>query len=60
MKYLKKVIINVGDVVNCLTADGWVVGTVTKINKDKVTVFMDYISEEAEFEIDFIFGANRG
>jgi hypothetical protein len=46
--------INKGDVVECLTSDGWECGVVTKVTKDKITVFLDFIGEEREFEINEI------
>jgi tetrahydromethanopterin S-methyltransferase subunit B len=48
------VTINIGDVVGCLTADGWEAGVVTKVTEDIITVHMDYIDEEREFTIDLI------
>tara|TARA_R110000850_G_scaffold34024_5_gene92285 strand:- start:2489 stop:2662 length:174 start_codon:yes stop_codon:yes gene_type:complete len=48
------VTINKGDNVECLTADGWEVGVVTKLTEDTITVHMDYIDEERDFTIDLI------
>jgi len=46
--------INKGVVVECLTSDGWECGVVTKVTKDKITVFLDFIDTEREFEINEI------
>jgi len=43
--------VNVGDIVECLTADGWESGKVMTVASDTVTVFMHYIGEEKEFKI---------
>jgi hypothetical protein len=43
-----------GDVVECLTADGWECGTVTKVTANKITAFMDYIGRESEFELELV------
>jgi hypothetical protein len=52
MEYVKIKNINVGDIVECLTSDGWESGEVTKVTTDIITVFMNYIDEEKEFEIN--------
>ena len=43
-----------GDTIECLTADGWECGTVTKVEPNRITAFMNYIGEEREFEIELI------
>lgn len=54
MEFTKTKEIKEGNIVECLTVDGWECGTVTKVESDKITVFMDYIGEEREFEIELI------
>jgi hypothetical protein len=54
MEFTKTKTINEGNNIECLTADGWECGIVTKVEPDKITVFMDYIGEEREFEIELI------
>lgn len=46
--------INKGDIVECLTEDGWECGEVVKINETTVTVFMDHIKCEREYDINLI------
>lgn len=43
-----------GEVINCLTPDGWETGVVKSVNKDTVTVFMHYIGAEKEFTLNLI------
>ena len=52
MEFTKKLNVNVGDIVECLTSDGWESGEVTKVTSDIITVFMNYVGEEREFEIN--------
>ena len=54
MEFTKTKTINEGNNIECLTADGWECGIVTKVELDKITAFMDYIGEEREFEIELI------
>jgi hypothetical protein len=54
MEFTRTKTINEGDNIECLTADGWEFGTVTKVEADKITAFMDYIGEEREFELDLV------
>jgi hypothetical protein len=42
------------DVVECLTADGWESGTIVKLSYDIVTVFMDHVQREMEFNLEQI------
>ena len=53
--------IKIGDIIECLTEDGWesgtvtmVTDTVTMVTETNVTVFMDYIGCEREFDMDLI------
>lgn len=50
--YTKTVTYNVGDVVECLTEDGWEVGTIVELKDDTVVAFMGYLNHEVEFFID--------
>jgi hypothetical protein len=54
MEFTKTKTINEGNNIECLTADGWEFGIVTKVEPDKITAFMDYIGEEREFELDLV------
>jgi hypothetical protein len=54
MEFTRTKTINEEDNIECLTADGWECGTVTKVEADKITAFMDYIGEEREFELDLV------
>ena len=46
--------INEGDIVECITSDGWESGVVTKVTEDKITVNLYFNAKECEFEIDKI------
>jgi len=46
--------IKIGDIIECLTEDGWESGTVTMVTETNVTVFMDYIGCNREFSMDLI------
>ena len=54
MEYTKTINIDEGDIIECLTEDGWETGKVVSVTPDTVTAFMDYIGEEREFEISLI------
>ena len=54
MLYTKTKNIEIGDIIECLTPDGWMHGKVTKLGNDKVTVFMDYLRLEKTFNIKYI------
>lgn len=43
-----------GDVVECLTADGWEDGIVTKVNQQSLIVYMYYINQEVEFDLHLV------
>jgi hypothetical protein len=54
MEFTRTITINIGDVVECLTSDGWECGIITKFTENKIIVFMDFIGKECEFNIDDI------
>lgn len=47
-------VLNKGDNIQCLIDDVWETGTITKVSKDNVTVFMNYIGEERNFGISYL------
>ena len=54
MEFTRTKEIREGDTIECLTEDGWECGTVTKVEPDRITAFMDYIGDEREYEIDLV------
>lgn len=54
MQVTKTKNIEVDDMIECLTEDGWEWGKVTAITEDKITVFLAYINEKREFTFDLI------
>jgi len=54
MEYTKTKTISIGDIVECLTRDGWESGEVINLTPDVITVLMDGIGDELDFGIDRI------
>jgi TusA-related sulfurtransferase len=50
----KTITINVGDVIEVLTNDGWEVANVTAVTKDKISALVIDFDKELEFTIDEI------
>jgi hypothetical protein len=46
MEYTKKITINVGDIVECLTGDGYLQSRVIETKKDSIVVFIEELYEE--------------
>ncbi len=54
MEFVRTIVINIGDIIECLTSDGWESGVVTNVTEDKITVNLYFISEVRDFGIDEI------
>lgn len=54
MKYIQEIEINIGDPVECLTADGWLQGTVKEVLETSIRVYVDAYGGERLFEPKFI------
>jgi len=54
MEFVRTIVINEGDIIQCLTSDGWESGVVTNVTEDKITVNLYFISEVRDFGIDEI------
>jgi hypothetical protein len=54
MKYTQEIEINVGNNVECLTADGWLQGIVREVYETSIVVYVEAYDEEQSFEPKFI------
>jgi hypothetical protein len=54
MKYTKIIEINKGDVIECLTSDGWLTGRVLETTGSLVKVYIHELGKEDLFTLDMI------